>query len=1803
MEGHENNDGTDNFTRKLKILKDVHDFIYDDHDEDRKREAFLDDELFLHFRLRVKSFADSMLTSCYSFNPWILARFGFRYADKVVSCSDCGYCIDEVCCKNMMDDSNRKAAIKKMVDFHGKSCIFKNNPVPGLFCAPEILTFKEILRHLNRQFSILQPISYRIEKMQFSDFDSIGINEGEANAILSKLDNVVSAKLLLVALFGWTAFKRSLRDADDEKLECIYCCGSFYPAAFSSSSLVSSQQTDQVVFNPATEHYYWCPIVRSKTIKILPSRISVKTCVPYWRYLVSACLRTFSINDLSGILYTDDYADKYSVDAIIVAEQSASCEVFGVYSVFYVPVRNYVRIPHWEYHIRFSPEDGRKVPCTDVLNRFKRLNTGMWIRRYMKDEPWLTNSLAHKTCTPLECQILEKMVSRFWQRPKYYVDDPYEPYNQRYGISESLPKILNAHVKRPKILMDESTERQSYRNSIIVRFDQIQKKSGGNKYGRLQYLNQLVTEFQNSESNDAKRQIVANLANFAYDPVNHEFLTTLRVHILFSDCLNEADPSMVEFALGGLCNMIQQPICRRFVLENLSEKVVSLLNSSNVETVVSALTVLIFLLHDPIFTFFKPFLIHKTILDLHSTMSNYIVTAKAATAVTHSLHGSFTAPGSSDLIVFKNSRFEVHSVSAEGLQYLTEGKMFGRIGAAKLFTPKGENKALMVIVTLKQDVAIVEYDNGRIKTLASRNISENFGRPASNGILLSVHPDGEIIGLRIMSSTFKCITWNRATSKLTTYSLNYSLTHLSDFVFLHGFQFPMIALIYGDLVGRHVITCRISLDEQEFENGPWSRGHIEWEAHTLIAVPPPLCGVIVVGCSSLLYIKDNSTISTVSPPFLSKSIVNCYDAAPDGLTYFLGQLDGTLSLLKLDIETDAEGKVTLSRMRASILGVTSPPDSLSYMHKESLLFVGSRIADSKLLRLNSLAICDETWTEVESFPNLAPIVDMVLVDMAKQGQGEIISCSGYGKDGSLKVIRSGIGLYELARLDIPFVNRVWALRYITDEPYDNLFILGVVGNSTMVIKFQENQAEQISVDGLETAEQTFVAANCHMTNGALAIVQVVRSKIQLADASLDGRKLDEWKFPDGSEVSLAACEGTSGRLLVACRHILHYFNVRDDRLQLVTTRTMENEASCVEFGCLSDEGVGVCIVGHWTKICLQLLFVPSLEPVQTVYLEDSSVIRSALMCKFESNMYLFVSLADGNLIFYSIDENSFALIDGKKVSLGTDSISLKMFKTKNTLSILACTEKPTVIYMNNNKLQFSSLDSSAIYYMTPLFTSAYDNGVLFTNGQCLTIGIVDEIKKLHIRSVVLGETPRRIVWQPENKLVGVLTIRIMDLPGNSSSESSASNRALHSASAPPLRRATLTVDPNSAINEGAVNIGAEDTGVDRSIETHSFLLLDQNSFDVLHAYSMNPLEECTSILSCTMGEDQNPFFIVIESSLFISLLYLSHSLIFCVIQLSAAVITADETEPLQGRLLMLRYERDGQGNSSLNLVHEKEVNGCVYAMASFKSKLLVAMNSSVLLFEWSDVTGLQLVSSCSLFVTAMHLKVRDEVILVGDIQRSIAVLRYVPSESSFVEEARDYHPNWISAIEVIDNDYFMAAENSLNITVSQKDLQQQPVSESQVVKSAGRLHLGEYINVFKHGALSMYSYAGISSLVSNPIMIGTAEGSILIYCQIQDSHFRVLNDLQRCFSDIVPDNVGCIAYDSYRRYVVYEKNAPAFGFIDGDLIEQLLEMPRQEAIRLINGWIAAGRISPERCSNITTAQQIIDLIEELSRIH
>ncbi|KAI6235380.1 39S ribosomal protein L35, mitochondrial [Aphelenchoides besseyi] len=128
--------------------------------------------------------------------------------------------------------------------------------------------------------------------------------------------------------------------------------------------------------------------------------------------------------------------------------------------------RNVARIPHYEHHIRFDQHVGRKRVAQDVLDRFKRLNNGMWIRpqagrnkkRYARDDLFRDTSTNYVTCTQEQCEMLDKLMTPFWLRRKHYVDDPYEPYHVRRGITSPRVDYKGRLVReRPKVLLDDTT--------------------------------------------------------------------------------------------------------------------------------------------------------------------------------------------------------------------------------------------------------------------------------------------------------------------------------------------------------------------------------------------------------------------------------------------------------------------------------------------------------------------------------------------------------------------------------------------------------------------------------------------------------------------------------------------------------------------------------------------------------------------------------------------------------------------------------------------------------------------------------------------------------------------------------------------------------------------------------------------------------------------------------------------------------------------------------------------------------------------------------------------------------------------------------------------------------------------------------------------------------------------------------------------------------------------------------------------------------------------------------------------------
>nr|XP_022918519.1 39S ribosomal protein L35, mitochondrial [Onthophagus taurus] len=88
---------------------------------------------------------------------------------------------------------------------------------------------------------------------------------------------------------------------------------------------------------------------------------------------------------------------------------------------------------------KYSFKKGKRKAVKAVLKRFYRLDWGGWIRtkagrnkRLWKKSPQRRRRLRqHVLCNGQQSMLLDKMVGSFWRKPKFYVDDPYNPYHVR----------------------------------------------------------------------------------------------------------------------------------------------------------------------------------------------------------------------------------------------------------------------------------------------------------------------------------------------------------------------------------------------------------------------------------------------------------------------------------------------------------------------------------------------------------------------------------------------------------------------------------------------------------------------------------------------------------------------------------------------------------------------------------------------------------------------------------------------------------------------------------------------------------------------------------------------------------------------------------------------------------------------------------------------------------------------------------------------------------------------------------------------------------------------------------------------------------------------------------------------------------------------------------------------------------------------------------------------------------------------------------------------------------------------------
>lgn len=302
--------------------------------------------------------------------------------------------------------------------------------------------------------------------------------------------------------------------------------------------------------------------------------------------------------------------------------------------------------------------------------------------------------------------------------------------------------------------------------------------------------------------------------------------------------------------------------------------------------------------------------------------------------------------------------------------------------------------------------------------------------------------------------------------------------------------------------------------------------------------------------------------------------------------------------------------------------------------------------------------------------------------------------------------------------------------------------------------------------------------------------------------------------------------------------------------------TLPYEVACLDISLLDEKSsrTDLVAVGLWTDISVCVLSLPSLEILKIEKLGGEIIPRSILMTGFEGINYLLCALGDGSMFYFTMNKMDGTLSDKKKVTLGTQPTILKTFRSLSTTNVFACSDRPTVIYSSNHKLVFSNVNLKEVNHMCSINAEAYPDSLALATKTSVILGTIDEIQKLHIRTVPLGEAPRRIAYQESSQTFGVITMRmdIQDSSGLMPSRPSASTQT---------QNVTSSSNVGSLAKPGAGTSGSN-TEFGQEVEIHNLLIIDQNTFEVLHAHQFMPTEYALSLMSAKLGDDPNTYFIV-----------------------------------------------------------------------------------------------------------------------------------------------------------------------------------------------------------------------------------------------------------------------------------------------------------------------------------------------------
>ena len=397
-------------------------------------------------------------------------------------------------------------------------------------------------------------------------------------------------------------------------------------------------------------------------------------------------------------------------------------------------------------------------------------------------------------------------------------------------------------------------------------------------------------------------------------------------------------------------------------------------------------------------------------------------------------------------------------------------------------------------------------------------------------------------------------------------------------------------------------------------------------------------------------------------------------------------------------------------------------------------------------------------SEIQEMKSLSPITAMHIGDLTGEGTPQIYTLCGRGSRASLRVLRHGLGVTEMAASSLPGrPTALWTVKTppVEGEVTSDRYILISFINATLILSIGERVTDARNT-GFDNDKQTIHVG----TLATGSYIQVLQSGVRHI---IDEKNVSHWNAPN--TISLAA--SNSRQLVISLQGgIVIYFELdASGKLREVEKREMEQEVICMDIaavpegrsrsrflavGCF-DNTVRILSLdpeGCLTRLSTQAL--PSSQPRSVCLVEMGFGTESV-------ELYLHVGLANGVMLRTVVDSVNGQLSDTRARFLGSKPVRLCRVTMAGMPAVVALSSRPWLCYAYLRKTYVTPLAYEQLDYLHSFSSLQCPEGLIAVTASSLRIFVVDKLGELFQQTVIpLRYTGRRLCVAPDTLTLAII---------------------------------------------------------------------------------------------------------------------------------------------------------------------------------------------------------------------------------------------------------------------------------------------------------------------------------------------------------------------------------------------------------------------------------------------------------------